>query len=109
MMHPKGDSRWVNRPMQDWETISKLDDQNLPQPKIFHTLQNLSELEKEYGFADNNNLELYHTGNDHILSFERNEESEGLLVICNFDENPQVIDSSWIKSLAISAEGNPWM
>ncbi len=104
----KGDSRWVNRPMQDWETISKLDDQNLPQPKIFHTLQKLIGIRKKNTvFADNNNLELYHTGNDHILSFERNEESEGLLVICNFDENPQVIDSSWIKKLGYFSRGEP--
>nr|WP_288933620.1 alpha-amylase family glycosyl hydrolase [uncultured Allomuricauda sp.] len=104
----KGDSRWVNRPMQDWETISKLDNQNLPQSKIFHTLQKLIGIRKKNTvFADNNNLELYHTGNDHILSFERTHGQEGLLVICNFDENPQVIDSSWIKKLGYFSKGEP--
>ncbi|WP_437396233.1 alpha-amylase family glycosyl hydrolase [Flagellimonas lutimaris] len=104
----KGDSRWVNRPMQDWETISKLDNQNLPQSKIFQTLQKLIKIRKNnMVFADNNNLELYHTGNDHILSFERTQDQEGLLVICNFDENPQVIDSSWIKKLGYFSKGEP--
>ena len=104
----KGDSRWVNRPMQDWETISKLDNQNLPQSKIFHTLQKLIGIRKKNTvFADNNNLELCHTGNDHILSFERTQDQEGLLVICNFDENPQVIDSSWIKKLGYFSKGEP--
>jgi len=104
----KGDSRWVNRPMQDWETISKLDNQNLPQSKIFHTLQKLIGIRKKNTvFADNNNLELCHTGNDHILSFERTQDQEGLLVICNFDENPQVIDSSWIKKFGYFSKGEP--
>ena len=104
----KGDSRWVNRPKQDWETISKLDNEKLPQSQIFRTLQKLITIRKENTvFADNNNLELYHTGNDHILSFERNENSKGLLVICNFDENPQVIDSSWIKKLGYFSKGEP--
>lgn len=104
----KGDSRWVNRPMQDWETISKLDNENLPQSKIFQTLQKLIKIRKNNTvFADNNNLELYHTGNDHIFSFERNEDQQGLLVICNFDENPQVIDSSWVKKLGYFSKEEP--
>lgn len=104
----KRDSRWVNRPMQDWETISKLDNENLPQSKIFQTLQKLIKIRKNNTvFADSNNLELYHTGNDHIFSFERNEDQQGLLVICNFDENPQVIDSSWIKKLGYFSKGEP--
>jgi len=104
----KGDSRWVNRPMQDWETITNLDKEDLPQSRIFHSLQRLIKIRKENSvFADHNNLELYHTGNDHVFSFERPEDQKGLLVICNFDENPQVIDSAWIKKLGYFSKGEP--
>ena len=104
----KGDSRWVNRPMQDWEVISQLDKLESPQSNIFRVLQHLIQIRKEYGvFADNNNLELCHTGNDHIFSFERRQGYKGLLVLCNFDENPQVIDSSWIKKLGYFSQGDP--
>lgn len=104
----KEDNRWVNRPMQDWDTISKLEDKSLPQSKIFHTLQKLIKTRKKHTvFADTNNLELYHTGNDHILSFERARGGDGLLVICNFDENSQVIDSSWIKKMGYFSKGEP--
>jgi amylosucrase len=59
-------------------------------------------------FADHNDMQLYHTGNDHILVFERsNTNKDGLLVICNFDENPQVILTSWIKKLGYFAQGDP--
>ncbi|MBR9855348.1 MAG: alpha amylase [Algicola sp.] len=104
----KGDNRWVNRPMQDWKTISKLDDRALSQSKIFGTLQKLIKLRKENPvFADLNNVGLYHTGNDHILSFERTCKNERLLVICNFDESPQVIDSGWIKKIGYFSKGEP--
>ncbi|MCK0161352.1 amylosucrase [Allomuricauda sp. F6463D] len=104
----KEDNRWVNRPMQNWDVISKLNNEISPESKIFQTLQKLIKTRKEQPvFADTNNLELYHTGNNHILSFERTQENKGLLVICNFDENPQVIDSSWIKKLGYFSKGEP--
>ncbi|NDV41934.1 alpha-amylase family protein [Flagellimonas sediminis] len=105
----KDDSRWVNRPMQDWDTISKLDNRNLPQSKIYHTLQKLINIRKSNPvFADNNSLSLCHTGNDHILVFEkRGNVREGLLVLCNFDENAQVIETGWIKRLGYFTKGDP--
>lgn len=105
----KDDSRWVNRPMQDWEIISKLDNGNLPQSKIYHMLQKLINIRKSNPeFADNNSLSLCHTGNDHILVFEkRGNGREGLLVVCNFDENAQVIETGWIKRLGYFAKGDP--
>lgn len=104
----KGDSRWVNRPMQDWDAITKLNHKDTPQSKIFLALQHLIQIRKDHEvFADNNNLELYHTGNDHIFSFERTQGYKGLLVLCNFDENAQVIDSSWIKKLGYFSKGEP--
>lgn len=105
----KEDSRWVNRPKQDWETISKLNTKKLPESKIFKTLQKLIAIRRENSvFADSNNLTLHNTGNDHILVFERTGNSnEGLLVICNFDEKPQVIEASWILKLGYFTKGEP--
>lgn len=105
----KEDSRWVNRPKQDWETIAKVNTKKLPQSKIFKTLQKLIAIRKETPvFADSNNLTLHNTGNDHILVFERTGDSnEGLLVICNFDEKPQVVEASWILKLGYFTKGEP--
>lgn len=105
----KDDSRWVNRPMQDWETISKLEDNELPQSKIFHTLQRLIQIRKNNPvFADNNDVTLCHAGNDHILVFEkRGNNTQGLMVLSNFDEHPQVIETSWIKKLGYFTKGDP--
>ncbi|MEM8845513.1 MAG: amylosucrase [Bacteroidota bacterium] len=105
----KSDSRWVNRPHQDWETIKKLSKKKIPQSKIFQTLKRLVQIRKTSPiFADSNNLVLHHTGNHHIFAFERTESlKNGLLVLCNFDENPQVVDSSWIMKLGYFTKGEP--
>ncbi|MEM9362913.1 MAG: alpha-amylase family protein [Bacteroidota bacterium] len=105
----KADSRWVNRPYQDWETIKKLSKKKIPQSKIFQTLKRLVHVRKTSPvFADNNNIILHHTGNHHIFGFERTERlGNGLLVLCNFDEAPQVVDSSWIMKLGYFAKGEP--
>ncbi|GLU43386.1 alpha-amylase family protein [Allomuricauda sp. NBRC 101325] len=106
----KEDSRWVNRPQQDWDIVSKLNQNEQPQSKIFQTLQRLIAIRKGNPvFEDNNELELCHTGNDHILVFEkRRGANEGLLVICNFDEHPQVVDAGWMKRMGYFAKGDPF-
>ncbi|MEM7487108.1 MAG: amylosucrase [Bacteroidota bacterium] len=103
------DSRWVNRPRQDWKMIPKIESKDLPQSKIFLTLQKLIAIRKENPvFADDNSLSLCHTGNDHILVFERTDNlKNGVLVICNFDENTQVVESSWILKLGYFTKGEP--
>ena len=105
----KGDSRWVNRPNQDWQTIEELSVKKLPQSKIYHTLKRLVQIRKESSvFADNGQPTLYHTGNQHIFAFERTHgEKNGLLVLCNFDENSQVVNTSWIMKLGYFSKGGP--
>ena len=90
----KGDSRWLNRPYQDWEAVTNLDKKKTHQSKIFFALQKLIRLRKENAtFADNNNLVLYDNPNPHVLVYERtSEKDKGILVVCNFDEGTQVID-----------------
>ncbi|SNY94808.1 amylosucrase [Flagellimonas pacifica] len=104
----KDDSRWVNRPKQDWNLISNLEDKTLAQSKIFKTLKKLIAARKKYPvFADNNNLVIHRTGNDHIFAFERTGENSGLLVLCNFDETQQVVEPSWIRKLGYFSKGGP--
>ena len=96
----KGDSRWVNRPFHDWKTVSLLDDTSLPQSKIFHSLKKLISIRKKNKvFADNSNLVLHHSGNDHILVFERTGKKNGVLVLCNFNTATEVINASWLQNM----------
>lgn len=104
-----GDSRWVNRPRQDWNMVNKLENLDLPQSQVYHSLKHLISVRKANAvLADTNNLVLHQSGNNHILVFERTQSSkEGIMVVCNFDENPQVIDSGWLMKLGYFTKGNP--
>jgi len=97
----KEDTRWVNRPQQDWDLIATLDSKDTPQAKVYHTLKHLISLRKKHPvFADHNNVAFHYAGNEHLLVFERiSRGKSGLLVLCNFDEKSQVVDASWIEKL----------
>ncbi|RNC92400.1 MAG: alpha amylase [Allomuricauda sp.] len=96
----KEDSRWVNRPHQNWEIIAGLDDATTPNSKIFHRLKKLISIRKKNKvFADNSNVRLHHSGNDHILLFERTDKKSGVLVIANFNTATEVVDASAIQKM----------
>lgn len=92
----KEDSRWLNRPKQNWENIAKLNDKKTHYSKIFFALQHLIHIRKNTPtFADNNNLVLYENPNPHVFIYERTStKGKGVLVICNFNEKLQVIDKT---------------
>ncbi|NNM17961.1 MAG: alpha amylase [Croceitalea sp.] len=97
----KEDSRWANRPQQDWATIASVKKKKGPQATIFGSLKNMiARRKKTPEFADGNNMVLHHTSNEHILIFERTgATNEGVLVISNFDEHTQVLDGNRIAKL----------
>lgn len=94
----KGDSRWVNRPFQDWEAIADLDKGKSHQSILFLRLQELIATRKKYPvFADHNNFALHHIINPHILVYERTAKNgEAVLVVGNLDESPRTMAMSWV-------------
>jgi amylosucrase len=103
----QGDSRWINRPKIDWETIASLDQGDSVASKIFSRLQKLIACRKSLPeFADRNNLVFHNPNNSHILVFERpGEPGNGVLVLANFDAHEQVVDGSWVARLGYT-DGN---
>ena len=103
----KEDSRWANRPKQDWKIVSELDKIDTPQTQIFHSLKKLIRIRKNTPvFADKNNLVLHQTSNPHIFMFERTSNSDkDVLVICNFDESIHVIDAALVTSKGYATKG----
>ncbi|MFD2586642.1 amylosucrase [Croceitalea marina] len=96
----KDDNRWVNRPYQNWEVVSNLEAKKTPQSEIFFALKELIKIRKRHPvFADNNDITLHSTGNNHILIFERKTAKKGVLIICNFNDTSEVIDCSFISKL----------
>lgn len=87
------DSRWVHRPTINWE---KAENRNTPgtiEYTIFSALKKMIAVRKETDvFADFNNRELIEVNNPHLFVFGRYnlaKQSERVLVVANFDSNPQ--------------------
>ncbi|MGB6152405.1 MAG: alpha amylase, partial [Pricia sp.] len=102
----KDDSRWVNRPRQNWEVVDDLDKKKNYQASIFFALKKLIRIRKRHpAFADLNNFVLYDNPNPHLLAYERTDEKgQGILVICNFDSADQTIDKITLGAYGANAD-----
>ena len=105
--HKKYDSRWVNRPSHDWNTVSKLKDNQIPASVIFNGLKDMISVRKKIKlFSDVNNVVLHDAQNPHLFLYERlGKKKDGVLVLANFDEQPQIIDASVLLSLGYLKDG----
>jgi amylosucrase len=89
--------------------VSNLRKRSLPASRVFRNLKKLIALRKEIDvLSDTGNFRLLNPGNEHLLVFERySEAGAGLLLVGNFDENPQVLNASWLESLGyLNKKGN---
>jgi amylosucrase len=99
----KQDSRWVNRPQQNWDVIADLGKKESAESQIFYAIKNLISIRKNNSvFADHNNIKLHKNGNPHLLIFERFSEKKRILVVCNFDAYPQNIAHYWLENIGFS-------
>ncbi len=105
--HKRNDSRWVNRPRQNWEVVGRLNNQDIPSSRIFAGLKKMISIRKRTSvFADRNNLLVHEPRNPHLFVFERTGKGrQGVLVLANFDENPRILDAHLLLSLGYLKEG----
>ena len=97
------DTRWMHRPTIDWEKAELRNTPGTVEYEIFSALKRMIAVRKEIeAFADYNNRELIDMKNPHLFAFERynvGKPSERVLVVANFDSEPQDLDlddiSSW--------------
>jgi amylosucrase len=105
--HKKYDSRWVNRPSHSWQTVANLKDKDTPSSIIFNDLKHMISLRKKIKvFADANNMILHDPRNPHLFLFERSgQKKDGILILANFDEHPQILSIDVLHSLGYIEDG----
>lgn len=90
------DNRWIHRPKINWERAELRKKQGTVEFTLFNALKKMIAIRKETSaFADFNNRELIDVDNEHLFCFIRfnhQRPSERVLVIANFDANPQYLD-----------------
>ena len=96
----KEDSRWINRPHQNWKVIETFVKKETPQSTIFNEIKNLISIRKKTPiFADHNNTILHQYDNPHLLIFERTSKDQRVLVVCNFDTTSHSIEKYWLHKI----------
>ncbi len=103
------DNRWVHRPKIDWEKAELRKKQGTVQYRVFTATKKMIAIRKEISaFADFNNRELLHIENEHLLCyirFNHQRPSEKVLVIANFDANPQYLDLDQLRNTGFNTYG----
>ncbi len=103
------DSRWIHRPKINWERAELRKKQGTVEYSIFTAMKKMIAIRKETSaFADFNNRELLDPSNEHLLCFTRfnhQRPSERVLVIANFDANPQYLDLDTLGAKGINPHG----
>ncbi|MGR8929390.1 MAG: alpha-amylase family glycosyl hydrolase [Gammaproteobacteria bacterium] len=103
------DARWIHRPRINWERAELRKKQGTVEYNIFSALKKMIAIRKETSaFADFNNRELVDAGNEHLLCyirFNHQRPSEQVLVVANFDDQPQYLDLNNIKSAGVDPNG----
>lgn len=103
----KNDSRWVNRPFQDWKVVQKLATTENHTSAIFNGLKLMVALRKSTPvFADTHPATLHHSPNPHIWVYERNNGNTKVWILSNFDKNTQALSRDWLYTIGIFPEAN---
>jgi amylosucrase len=92
------DSRWTHRPRIGWEKAELRNNHGSVEQRLFEGLQKMIAVRKATpAFADFNNRELLSVANPHLFLFLRTHPErlgESVLVVGNFDVNPQYLELS---------------
>ncbi len=95
------DSRWIHRPKMSKRFIEDLrsnSDQSGVHLRIFKSIQRLIALRKAQPALGGQEMELFSTGDPHVLGFVRIRDGHRMVVLGSFSDQPQQIDSNCIRS-----------
>jgi len=100
-MH-KHDSRWVHRPIADWEKAELRHDPKTTQGKVFSNLQKMITFRKSHPILSGGHLEIILTDNPHVLGYARFKGRKMIAIFANFSETEQVVSASIIQKYQLS-------
>ena len=83
-----------HRAKRRWEARDDLADQDTLEWRFFREMVKLFRLRKEIPAFQNGGMEIISTGNPHLFGYIREFENQRILVINNFSDNPQKMDTA---------------
>lgn len=99
-----GDTRWIHRPKMKWEYLEELNDQidsgnGSIRKRLFRSIQSLIALRKEVPAFAGQQMELFATGNEHVLGYVRSRDGHRVTIVANFSERPQIVDGNKLRTV----------
>ena len=100
------DTRWIHRPKMKWEFLQELDDNasgngQSMRKRIFRSLQKLIAVRKSLTALGGQAMDLVATGNPHLLSYVRYQESCRLIAVANFSEKNQTFEGNRLRTVGM--------
>ena len=96
------DSRWVHRPVTDWDKLSLRNNPGSVEGSIFQGLRRLIEVRQQHTVFGKASTEIIEADNDAILAFTRLTDEERMLVFANFSEGKQTIPANLLRIYGLS-------
>lgn len=91
------DSRWVHRVAFGWDDEGRWADMARPAGYIYNELLRLIALRKGQPAFAGQKLEVFDTGNEHLLGFSRQHAGKRITVVANFSERPQPLSANRLR------------
>jgi len=98
------DSRWVHRPISDWEKISRRHDPESIEGRIFSGLQQFIQLRKSHAAFSGGEMQVIRTDSPHVLGFVRSHAAERILVFANFNEEPHSLPANLLRLYGLGSQ-----
>jgi amylosucrase len=91
------DSRWVHRVPFDWSHRERWSEMGNPAGYIYNELLRLIALRRDQPAFGGANLEVFDTGNEHLLGYSRQHRGKRITVVANFSERPQPLSANCLR------------
>ena len=91
------DSRWVHRPISDWDKINRRLESDTLEGKIYTGLRRLFRLRLENPAFAGQEMHVINSGNPHVLGYIRLHNHQQVLVFANFSEEAQDLPGNLLR------------
>jgi len=96
-----GDSRWVHRPVFDWQQAESRNDLSSIPGRIYHDMLRIAQIRQQNLAFTRADTEIVDSGNAHVFAYFRQHAEQSVLVLANFSEREQVLAANRLRLLGL--------
>jgi len=96
-----GDSRWMHRPVFDWERAELRKDGSTVPGRVYKGLLRIIQLRRQNPVFARSETEIAETGNPHVFGFLRSGGESVVFVLANFSERAQKLEARRLRQMGM--------